>query len=306
MVTDRKPLPTVFTPTYNRGHLIHQIYESLLAQDYYNFEWLVIDDGSQDQTQSLFDTWLKKDNPFEIRYYRQENQGLIRTLNRGIALSKGQYFSKIDSDDYVVPDYAKNIREWTSTIENENDIYAVSGVRVTPDGHPLKGKWPLIPDIPGYVDATDLERSQYDLDADMCEAWRTEVLRRYPFPVWDNEKFAPEQIVFNQIALDGFKIRWYPVAMSVCEYQEGGLTKGARKLEIENPMGYAMMYNHKLKYDIPFKQKLRCAMQCIALSIVGHNPNYVFKSNMPVATFLMLVPGMILSVRRKHQYRSCQ
>lgn len=142
MVTDRKPLLTVFTPTYNRGHLIHQIYESLLAQDYYNFEWLVIDDGSQDQTQSLFDTWLKKDNPFEIRYYRQENQGLIRTLNRGIALSKGQYFSKIDSDDYVVPDYAKNIREWTSTIENENDIYAVSGVRVTPDGHPLKGKWP--------------------------------------------------------------------------------------------------------------------------------------------------------------------
>lgn len=306
MVTDRKPLLTVFTPTYNRGHLIHQIYESLLAQDYYNFEWLVIDDGSQDQTQSLFDTWLKKDNPFEIRYYRQENQGLIRTLNRGIALAKGQYFSKIDSDDYVVPDYAKNIREWTSTIENENDIYAVSGVRVTPDGHPLKGKWPLIPDIPGYVDATDLERSQYDLDADMCEAWRTEVLRRYPFPVWDNEKFAPEQIVFNQIALDGFKIRWYPVAMSVCEYQEGGLTKGARKLEIENPMGYAMMYNHKMKYEIPFKQKLRCAMQCIALSIVGHNPNYVFKSNMPVATFLMLVPGMILSVRRKRQYRSCQ
>lgn len=306
MVTDRKPLLTVFTPTYNRGHLIHQIYESLLAQDYYNFEWLVIDDGSQDQTQSLFDTWLKKNNPFEIRYYRQENQGLIRTLNRGIALAKGQYFSKIDSDDYVVPDYAKNIREWTSTIESENDIYAVSGVRVTPDGHPLKGKWPLIPDIPGYVDATDLERSQYDLDADMCEAWRTEVLRRYPFPVWDNEKFAPEQIVFNQIALDGFKIRWYPVAMSVCEYQEGGLTKGARKLEIENPMGYAMMYNHKMKYEIPFKQKLRCAMQCIALSIVGHNPNYVFKSNMPVATFLMLVPGMILSVRRKRQYRSCQ
>lgn len=233
MVTDRKPLLTVFTPTYNRGHLIHQIYESLLAQDYYNFEWLVIDDGSQDQTQSLFDTWLKKDNPFEIRYYRQENQGLIRTLNRGIALSKGQYFSKIDSDDYVVPDYAKNIREWTSTIENENDIYAVSGVRVTPDGHPLKGKWPLIPDIPGYVDATDLERSQYDLDADMCEAWRTEVLRRYPFPVWDNEKFAPEQIVFNQIALDGFKIRWYPVAMSVCEYQEGGRQRAPESLRLK-------------------------------------------------------------------------
>ncbi len=297
------PLITVFTATYNRGHLIQRIYQSLLRQKEFNFEWLVIDDGSQDQTEDLFNDWTSRDNPFEIRYYKQENRGLIRTLNRGIELARGEYFAKIDSDDYVVDDYTTNISKWVASIENSTSIYAVSGVRVTPDGIPLKGKWPDIPRELGFVDATDLERAAYDLDADMCEAWRTDVLRNYPFPVWNGEKFAPEQIVFNQIALDGYKIRWYPVAMSICEYQEGGLTKGSRKLEIQNPMGYAMMYNHKLKYDIPFAQKLRCAMQCTALSIVGRNPQYILQTNLPIAAIATLFPGVLLAIRRKWQYR---
>lgn len=302
-MAENRPLLTVFTATYNRGHLIHRIYQSLIKQKMFNFEWLVIDDGSHDHTENLFEDWLKRDNPFAIRYYRQDNQGLIRTLNRGISLAQGDYFSKIDSDDYVVDDYAKNISEWVTSIHDSEDIYAVSGVKVAHNGLPLKGKWPVIPKEPGFVDATDLERPLYGLDADMCEAWRTDILRKYPFPVWDGEKFAPEQIVFNQIALDGYKIRWYPVAMAVCEYQEDGLTKGARKLEIENPMGYAMMYNHKLKYDISLKQKLYYAMQCTALSTVGHNPQYIFRSNMPVATLATLVPGVFLAIRRKRQYR---
>lgn len=297
------PLITVFTATYNRGHLIQRIYQSLLRQKEFNFEWLVIDDGSQDQTEDLFNDWTSRDNPFEIRYYKQENRGLIRTLNRGIELARGEYFAKIDSDDYVVDDYTTNISKWVASIENSTSIYAVSGVRVTPDGIPLKGKWPDIPRELGFVDATDLERAAYDLDADMCEAWRTDVLRNYPFPVWNGEKFAPKQIVFNQIALDGYKIRWYPVAMSICEYQEGGLTKGSRKLEIQNPMGYAMMYNHKLKYDIPFAQKLRCAMQCTALSIVGRNPQYILQTNLPIAAIATLFPGVLLAIRRKWQYR---
>lgn len=297
------PLITVFTATYNRGHLIQRIYQSLLRQKEFNFEWLVIDDGSQDQTEYLFNDWTSRDNPFEVRYYKQENRGLIRTLNRGIELARGEYFAKIDSDDYVVDDYTTNISKWVASIENSTSIYAVSGVRVTPDGIPLKGKWPDIPRELGFVDATDLERAAYDLDADMCEAWRTDVLRNYPFPVWNGEKFAPEQIVFNQIALDGYKIRWYPVAMSICEYQEGGLTKGARKLEIQNPMGYAMMYNHKLKYDIPLAQKLRCAMQCTALSIVGRNPQYILQTNLPIAAIATLFPGVLLAIRRKWQYR---
>lgn len=294
---------TVFTATYNRGHLIGRLYDSLMEQSCFDFEWLVIDDGSQDNTYQLFEQWLANDNPFPIRYYRQENQGLIRTLNRGVKLANGEYLVKIDSDDYVVDSFAENMLDWLSKIQDEPLVYAVSGIRIRPNGVPLKGSWPILPKDAPYIDATDLERSKYNLDADMCEAWRTEILRQHPFPVWPGEKFAPEQIVFHQIALDGYKIRWYPVAMSVCEYQEGGLTLGASKLERENPMGYAMMYNQMLnRTDLSSARKIKCAMNCVALSFVGHNPQYIFKSNQKCFTALALLPGMLLALRRKRQY----
>lgn len=300
---ERKKTLTVFTATYNRGHLIERLYQSLLRQSSFDFEWLVIDDGSEDNTKELFSEWLNADTPFTIRYYYQPNQGLIRTLNRGVELAQGEYFAKIDSDDYVVDEFCEKMITWINQIRNEEKVYGVSGVRVSPKGIPLKGSWPKIPDGSDYVDATDLERPAYNLDADMCESWRTDILRQYPFPVWDGEKFAPEQIVFFDIALDGWKIRWFPVAMSVCEYQEGGLTLGASQLEKQNPMGYAMMYNQKLKYACGFKNRLKIAMQCNALSLVGGHPEYILRSNAPMMSFLALGPGWLLSFRRKKQYR---
>lgn len=293
---------TVFTATYNRGHLIEQLYQSLLRQNCFEFEWLVIDDGSDDNTPQLFEDWLQRDNPFTIRYFRQENQGLIRTLNRGVTLANGEYFAKIDSDDYVVDNYCETLLTWLQQIEGLDNLYAVSGLKVTPNGIPLKGVWPTFPQNAPYVDTTDLERWKYNLDADMCEAWRTDILRKHPFPVWEGEKFAPEQIVFHEIALEGWQIRWFPIAMCVCVYQEGGLTLGASKLEAQNPMGYAMMYNHKLKHVKGFVKRLKIAMQCNALSFVGGHPEYILKSNAFLLSLVALIPGWILSFRRKRQY----
>ncbi|MBQ8238023.1 MAG: glycosyltransferase family 2 protein [Oscillospiraceae bacterium] len=300
---ERKKTLTVFTATYNRGHLIERLYRSLLRQSCFDFEWLVIDDGSEDNTKELFSEWLNADNPFTIRYYYQPNQGLIRALNLGIELAQGEYFAKIDSDDYVVDDFSEKMITWINQIRNEEKVYGVSGVRVSPEGIPLKGSWPQMPDDSDYVDATDLERAAYNLDADMCESWRTDVLRQHPFPVWDGEKFAPEQIVFFDIALEGWKIRWFPVAMLICEYQEGGLTLGASKLEKQNPMGYAMMYNQKLKYLRGIKQRMKAAMQCNALCFVGGYPQYIFQSNALLMSLLTLIPGWLLSYRRRIQYR---
>lgn len=293
---------TIFTTTYNRGHLIERLYQSLLRQSCFDFEWLVIDDGSEDNTKELFAGWLNAEHPFPIRYYRQENQGLIRSLNRGIGLAQGEYFAKIDSDDYVVDDFSVNMINWIDQIRDAESVYAVSGLRVRSDGTPLKGSYPVYPEGAKYVDATDLERAEYNLDADMCEAWRTDILRKHPFPVWDGEKFAPEQIVFYDIALEGWKIRWFPIAMSICEYQEGGLTLGASRLEKQNPMGYAMMYNQKTKY-LQGRRRMYAAMQCNTLCFVGGHPEYIFKSHALGLSLVALLPGWLLSFRRKKQYK---
>ena len=293
---------TIFTATYNRGHLIERLYRALQRQTNFSFEWLVIDDGSKDQTSELFSKWLLENNSFPIRYYKQENKGLIRTLNRGISLAQGEYFAKIDSDDYVVDNYTENIVSWLESIQDQPEIYAVSGLRVKPDGTPIKGIWPSIPPRPGYIDATDLERKQYDLDADMSEAWKTSVLRQYLFPVWPTEKFAPEQITFFQIAQSGLKIRWFPVPMSICEYQEGGLTLGASSLEKQNPMGYAMMYNQNISLHSEFRSRFKNAMQMTALCSYAGHLEYLKQSNSKLATALSFPLGILLGVRRKHQY----
>lgn len=297
---------TIFTATYNRGYIIEKLYNSLKRQKEFDFEWLVIDDGSEDNTQQLFEKWIEEDNEFKIRYYRQENIGLIRSLNRGIKLARGVYFSKIDSDDYLADSYTEDILNWIDTIGNEDDIYAVAGIKGIDENTPIKQTWPLIDKEIGYVDATDLERKNYNLDADMSEAWKTEILRKYEFPVWKGEKFAPEQIVFFQIALDGYKIRWFPKIIQICEYQEDGLTKGSDKLVKENPMGYAMMYNHMLKYSESIKFKLRAALQCNVLSIIGKSPSYILKSNAIIYSFIMLPFSFIVAIRRYLQFIKIQ
>ena len=298
------PRLTIFTAAYNRGHLIERMYRALQRQSNFDFEWLVVDDGSKDNTEKLFSIWLNEDNPFKIRYYKQENKGLITTLNRGLELAEGEYFSKIDSDDYVTDDYMENVIKWLDDIKGLDNIYAVSGLKIKSSGEPLKGIYPNIPDNTGYIDATDLERSKYNLDADMSEAWRTEILRKYKFPLFEGEKFAPEQLTLYQIALDGYKIRWHKEPMCICEYQEGGLTLGANKLEKENPMGYAMMYNQKIELSESLKEKIYNASQMTALCIYAGHMEYLKQSNSKLATVLSLPFGIVLGMRRKKQFEN--
>lgn len=88
------------------------------------------------------------------------------------------------------------------------------------------------------IDATNLDRAKYNLDADMCEAYKTQLFKKYPMAEWPGEKFAPEQIALNEIALDGYLLRWYSDILYQCDYLEDGLTKGSSSLEKNNPMGY--------------------------------------------------------------------
>jgi len=295
------PVLTIFTATYNRGHLITRIYDALLKQSNFDFEWLVVDDGSTDNTEEIFRDLLSRKHPFNIRYYQQENKGLIRSLNKGIELALGRYLSKIDSDDYPLDTFVSDVMRMIAEIKNVPHVYAVGGLRVSPDGIPLKRK---LPNFTGYVDATDLERVKYGIDADMSEAWSLDILRKYPFPVWPNEKFSPEQIVLHQIALDGYRIRWYAKPLVVCEYQIGGLTLGTNRLQKENPMGYSMMFNQRLRRkDLSCLERIKTAANHIALSIVGGNPKYILRTNDKIATILSFIPGVLLSWRRKKQYK---
>lgn len=292
---------TIFTPTYNRAYTLSILYNSLKNQTCKDFEWLIVDDGSTDNTCELVREYIKEEKKFPINYYKKENGGKPRAINYGIKLAKGNYFLMIDSDDYLVDNAVANMKNWCKEIDKDERFVGVGAARGYEKNVYIKGVEPLVNEN-GYIDATNLQRERYNLDADMTEAYKTNIFKKYPMAEWSGENFAPEQIALNEIALAGYKLRWHKDIICICKYLPDGLTKGSFELERKNPMGYAMMYNHMLKYPDSLKNKYHAACQHIALSLYGKHPKYIWKSNKLWLTILALPIGIVLSVRRKKQF----
>lgn len=244
---------TVFTPTYNRGYTLEKLYNSLKAQTYRDFEWLVTDDGSTDNTRQLFENWAKADNGFAIRYYYTENGGKHRAINKAAELAEGKLFFIADSDDYLTDDALERIKYWESTISDKKDFAGVAGLR----GHE-NGKMIGTTFKPEYVDATSLERKKHNIKGDKAEVFYTDILKKYKFPEFEGEKFVTECVVWNAIADGGYKLRWFNEIIYLCEYLPDGLTKNIESITFSNPKGHLYYINTHLKFrQVSITDKLR-------------------------------------------------
>ena len=147
---------TVFTPTYNRAYVIDELYNSLLNQTVTDFEWIVIDDGSNDNTEEYFNKICKNENPFKIIYLKQENGGKHRAINRGVQLAEGELFFIVDSDDYLTSDAIEKLIKWRSGLDNSKKWAGISGARGYSGSIPIGG----IGGQQGYIDAKNSERKK--------------------------------------------------------------------------------------------------------------------------------------------------
>ena len=290
---------TIVTPTYNRGYIIHRLIESILAQTDHRFSWLVIDDGSTDNTSSVFNDFQNKNLPFQFRYVRIDNGGKQRAVNLAVSMVDTEYVFIVDSDDYLLPDAVVKINQWINDGEIDENYAGVSGVKGTDPQTSVSGKEIHFPN--GYIDATNLERSQYGLSEDMAEVYRTDILREYPFDVFPGEKFVPEATVWDQIAYDGYKLRWHEDIIYICEYLTDGLTKQSWKLMRDNPIGYARLFNTQIKCHKNANWKT--ILQMTTQLILGQHWKYIFRSNAPVKAFICTPAAYLLSKRRKRQYQ---
>lgn len=231
---------TIFTATYNRGYLIERLYQSLKRQTCKKFEWIVIDDGSVDDTEELFQKWENETKDFLIRYKKTKHGGKHRAINQGVNMASTDAFFVVDSDDYLVDEAVEYVHRWFETICEKSEFAGISGLRGLSRNKPVGG-WGIFSGE--FIDATNLERSQYGLNKDKAEIYKTSVLKKYPFPEFENEVFLTEGVIFNRIAKDGYKIRWYKKVIYICEYLEDGLTKCGFKRSINNPRGYMSYLN---------------------------------------------------------------
>jgi glycosyltransferase involved in cell wall biosynthesis len=188
---------TVFTPTYNRAHTLERVLFSLREQTFREFEWLIVDDGSTDNTSELIRDWQRK-NEFPVRYYRQENQGKPAAFNRGVEEAQGEFFLLIDSDDGFVPETLEQFsRSWKAIPEKDREGFVgVTGLCMDQNGNLVGDKFPFDP-----LDSDSLEiRYRFKVKGEKWGFLRTEILRQYPFPMLPESKFVPEGVVWSAIA----------------------------------------------------------------------------------------------------------
>ncbi len=237
---------TVFTPTYNRGYKLSDLYRSMQRQTCKDFEWVIVDDGSQDDTSLIVEMWMKESNAFNIKYCRQENKGKHAAINVGVTMSSCEWFFIVDSDDYLVDDAIERSIKWINTIDNDR-IIGVSGNRKTPDGGIIGTRWGQ--DEETYIDAKNNERERYGLGGDKAEIYMTAMLRKFPFKYFEGERFLSEASVWDLFAINGYCIRWFNYATVVCQYLDDGLTNKVNNtdLELKNFNGYTYTTTVRLK-----------------------------------------------------------
>ena len=236
-------LVTVFTPTYNRALTLPRLWESLKRQDSFQFEWLVIDDGSNDNTADVIDKMKDNTFEFEIIYKKQENGGKHRAINYGVNIATGELFFIVDSDDWLPPNSISTIINYYSQIKDNCEFVGIAGCkfdsREKMSGKTFEGE---------YVDATALDRSALGIKGEKAEVFFTKILQKYPFPEFENERFISESVVWNKIAADGYKMRWFNKNIYYYEYQEDGLTNRLRENYRDNPKGYLTFISNETKY----------------------------------------------------------
>lgn len=262
-ITKKNPTVTIFTPTYNRGYIIHKLFESLKNQTCHDFEWIIIDDGSSDLTEQIVNKWISsEENLFSITYLKKENGGKHRAINQGADLAKGILFFIVDSDDVISPDAVEKIIKWEADLPSHIQFAGVAGNRSFSNkaiiGKTFEGH---------FVDASSLEREKYNIMGDKAEVFYTHILRKYKFPEFEGENFITESVVWFKIASDGYKIRWFNDIIYTTEYLSDGLTLSGDNSFIKNPLGALYSCKKELKYkELSFKWKLSRLVRFLRIS----------------------------------------
>jgi len=289
---------TCFTPSYNRAATIRVVYDSLMAQGFRDFEWLVVDDGSTDGTEALVES-LAREAPFPVRYVYKENGGMHSAINVGAREARGELFLKCDSDDAFDADALERLSSiWGSIPESDRGRY--SGVTVhckDADGRVIGTRFPV-----ATIDGTSLDLAhRWKVRGEKWGFVRTDLLRAFPFPEFQGERRVPPSIVWNRIAAAGYLTRYADIALRTFIPLADGITLHSARSRARSWRGSRLFYDELATMPIPFTERLKASVNYIRFSLhggVGALPA-VFEAKRPGLAFAGLPAGWMAYLRDK-------
>ena len=284
---------TVFTPTYNRAYILNQCYESLVRQSCKDFIWLIIDDGSTDNTKELVEEWMKNDNKFEIRYHYKKNGGMHTGHNAAYELIDTELNVCIDSDDFM-PDNAVEliVNFWR---EYGSDKYSgIVALDIYKNGEVIGCKLPnkKSTTLSGFYDNGG--------QGDKKLIYRTEVINKYPsYPEFKGEKFVPLDYKYL-LADKDYELLIMNEAVCVVEYMEDGSSKNMFRQYYKNPRGFSFMRKVHMIYDKKFINKFKNCIHYVSSSFISKNKEFISESPNKLMTIFSIPFGASLYLLIKH------
>lgn len=283
----------IITPTYNRCYTLNDCYNSLCIQTNKDFRWIIIDDGSIDDTKKVIEKFILDDN-INILYKRKDNGGKHTALNYSHRYIDSEMVLILDSDDKLVENCVETIfLDWQKYKSNRS----ISGITYLRGDSTFKGLAKEFPDQE-IVDNTINYRAKNRLKGDYCEVIRASCFKEYSFPVFENEKFLTEGCLWNKLS-EKYNMVFMNKIIYICEYLEDGLTNGGRKLRITNPMGG--MYQSQIQMGRQYPMKVRIK-NSITYTVYGFYSNKSFKeyyeeSKSKIMILLLLPISFIVFVK---------
>lgn len=278
---------TVFTPAYNRAHTIGRTYKSLCRQTCKDFCWLVVDDGSSDNTRQLVEAWIAE-GKIPIRYIYQENQGMHGAHNTAYRNIETPLNTCIDSDDFMPDDAVEKILEcWRE--HGGDDVAGIIGLDVTEDGKVIGTRFP-----DGMTRTTLQGFYQAGGRGDKKLVYRTDVIKRYPeYPLFEGERYVGLAYKYMLIDQD-YQLITLNEPLVVVEYQQDGSSFNMFKQYWNNPRGFAFFRKAEMATTRSLKRKMKVCTHYVSSSIISRNWRFVQESPEKLLTLLCIPSGFAL------------
>lgn len=289
---------SILTPTYNRAKLLNKLYRSLVENVKYDveIEWLIMDDGSIDDTSLEVEKFIKE-NRFDIQYYSQENKGKMAAINNLIGYATGDLIIECDSDDYFKNNAFLTIKNTFN--EMDDNTYALCYLKYDQNecniGNLFKQK----------------ETTMFDLyfkqgeDGEKVLVYNAKIRKQFSYELENNEKFITEARMYHKMDMQ-YKIKCFNEPIMICEYQEEGYSKNIIEVFKKNPYGYYQYFKEIFEHDfrgVHFKKRFYAIKHYILFSTLT---NRSFRESIKqirgninkVLFFMAYIPGKVLTKKR--------
>lgn len=279
---------TIFTPTFNRGYCLNKCYQSLKRQTCKDFIWLIIDDGSSDNTKEMVDSWILE-NIIEIKYKFQENQGMHGAHNTAYEIIETELNVCIDSDDYMPNQAVEKILNFWK-INKNNELAGIAGLDARTDGTIIGTKFP------NEIKQATLFDLYYKhrIRGDKKLVYRTDLTKNYPYPVFIGEKYVGLAYKYNKIDLT-HKLALLNEVLCIVEYLEDGSSNNMLKQYRKNPQGFAFYRIENMKNPYAgLRYKFKECIHYVSSSFMSRNRKFIKESPCRLLTVLAIPFGFIL------------